>query len=70
MRQICCFRCASSSEKVFSFRGGHRSPDPLTRGFAPEPRLGLRPQTPRYRLALAMPAAQAPKRDTLASPLL
>jgi len=40
--------------KVFQLQGG--SPDPLTRGSAPGPRWGLRPQTPviGLRTALAM----------------
>jgi len=35
-----------SKAKSVSASGGLRPPDPLTRGFAPGPRWGLRPQSP------------------------
>jgi len=38
---MCCLHF-----KMFSASGGLRPPDPLTRGFAPVPHWGLRPQTP------------------------
>jgi len=43
--QICGFHWTFRSKKCFSFRG-LRPADPPTRGSAPEPRWGLRPQTP------------------------
>jgi len=43
--KFCRFRWTSKSLKAFSFRGASL-PDPLTRGSAPGPRCGLRPQTP------------------------
>ena len=49
-------RAKMLSASAFSFRGGALPPDPLTRGSAPGPRWGLRPQTPVIgsRSALAM----------------
>jgi len=43
--QICVFHWTFKSKKCFSFRG-LRPLDPSTRGSAPGPRLGFRPQTP------------------------
>jgi len=43
--RICGFHWTFKSNKYFSFRGAS-PPDPLTRGSAPGPRRGLRPQTP------------------------
>jgi len=42
---FCRFHWTLKSLKAFSFRGAS-PPDPLTRGSAPGPRWGLRPQTP------------------------
>jgi len=51
MGQVLPFHWMPKSAKAFGFRGA-LPPDPLTRGSAPGPRWGHRPQTPRYRLAL------------------
>jgi len=45
MRQFCHFHCTSESWKTFRVRGT-LPPWPPTRGSAPGPRWGLRPQTP------------------------
>ena len=52
-RPVCPFLWMSDPQKAFSFRG--LCPlTPLTRGSAPGPHWGLRPQTPIIRSALAM----------------
>jgi len=52
MGQVLPFHWIPKSAKAFGFRG-EAPPDPLTRGSAPGPRWGHRPQTPvigsRYR---------------------
>ena len=49
---VCPFLWMSDPQKAFSFREGA---PPLTRGSAPGPRWGLRPQTPLYARAPRLP---------------
>ena len=48
-----CFICTYAKLKCFQLQGAS-PPDPLTRGSAPGPRWGLRPQTPLWARAPAL----------------